>query len=167
MATRKRISAGLLLYRRSGGKLECFIAHPGGPFWRNRHEGAWTIPKGIVEPEEEHLDAAIREFTEETGLEPRGPFQELGSIRLKSGKVIHAWAWEGNADAAAIRSNTARQEWPRGSGRWITYPEIDRAGWFSAAEAKRLVNPAQSELITRLEALLEDGALLPSQEAEA
>lgn len=154
MSNRKRVSAGLLLFRRADQGLECFIAHPGGPFWRNRHEGAWTIPKGLVEDDEEHLAAAIREFTEETGIEPQGPFHELGSIRLKSGKVIHAWAWEGDADAGSIRSNMAQQEWPRGSGRWITYPEIDRCGWYPPAEAMKLVNPAQAELITRLERLL-------------
>ncbi|HUE96364.1 MAG TPA: NUDIX domain-containing protein [Longimicrobiaceae bacterium] len=157
MAKSKRVSAGLLLYRRRDRELECFIAHPGGPFWRNRHEGAWTIPKGLVEADEEHLTAAIREFREETGVEPKGPFQALGWIRLKSGKVIHAWAWEGDADPAAIRSNTARQEWPRASGRWISYPEVDRCGWFAPDEAKRLMNPAQAELVTRLQRLLGDG----------
>lgn len=154
MAKSKRVSAGLLLYRRSANGIECFIAHPGGPFWRNRDEGAWTIPKGLVEEDEEHLEAAIREFREETGLEPKGPYQELGWIRLKSGKVIHAWAWEGDADPETIQSNTARQEWPRGSGRWISYPEVDRCGWYSAERARELVNPAQSELITRLEKML-------------
>lgn len=157
MAKSKRVSAGLLLYRRNGQSIECFIAHPGGPFWRNREEGAWTIPKGLVEEDEEHLEAAIREFREETGVEPRGPYHELGWIRLKSGKVIHAWAWEGDADADGIRSNMARQEWPRGSGRWITYPEVDRCGWFLPHRARQLVNPAQSELITRLERLLAAG----------
>lgn len=154
MAKSKRVSAGLLLYRRKGRSIECFIAHPGGPFWRNREEGAWTIPKGLVEEDEAHLEAAIREFREETGLEPEGPYQELGWIRLKSGKVIHAWAWEGDADPQTIRSNSARQEWPRGSGRWISYPEVDRCGWYSAERARELVNPAQSELITRLEKML-------------
>ncbi len=156
---RQNVSAGLLLYRQGEQGLECFLAHPGGPFWRNRHEGAWTIPKGLVEENESHMDAAIREFREETGVEPLGPFAELGSVRLKSGKVIHAWAWEGDADADAIESNLARTEWPRGSGRWITYPEVDRCGWFPALEAKTLINAAQAELIDRLERLLESGAI--------
>jgi predicted NUDIX family NTP pyrophosphohydrolase len=99
--------------------------------------------------------AAGREFFEETGVEASGPFLELGSVRLKSGKVIHAWAWEGDADAAGIRSNEARLEWPRGSGRWITYPEVDSCGWFPSEEARRLLNPSQAGLIERLERLLE------------
>ena len=144
----------MLLFRRSEGELECFLAHPGGPFWRNRHEGAWTIPKGLVEEDEIPIDAAVREFREETGIEPRPPYRELGSVRLKSGKTVHAWAWEGDADAAAIQSNLARLEWPRGSGRWITYPEVDRCGWFSAREARSLINASQAELIDRLEAQL-------------
>lgn len=155
MGKRKRVSAGLLLYRSGEEGLECFIAHPGGPFWRNRNTGAWTIPKGIVEQDEELLAAAIREFTEETAIQPEGPYHSLGSVRLKSGKTIHAWAWEGDADAAAIRSNTARMEWPRKSGRWITYPEIDRCGWFRPEDARALMNPAQAELIDRLETLLD------------
>ena len=102
------------------------------------------------------LNQARREFFEETGVEATGPFLELGSVRLKSGKVIHAWAWEGDADAAAIRSNEARLEWPRGSGRWITYPEVDSCGWFASAEARKLLNPSQAGLIERLERLLRD-----------
>jgi predicted NUDIX family NTP pyrophosphohydrolase len=151
---RPKVSAGLLLFRRSGDLIEYFLAHPGGPFWRNRHEGAWTIPKGLMEENEEPLAAARREFFEETGVEPSGPFLELGSVRLKSGKVIHAWAWEGDADAAGIRSNEARLEWPRGSGRWITYPEVDSCGWFASEEARKLLNPSQAGLIERLERLL-------------
>jgi predicted NUDIX family NTP pyrophosphohydrolase len=151
-------SAGLLLYRRVGTGIELFLARPGGPFWRNREEGVWTIPKGLVEAGEEPLAAAVREFREETGIEPVEPFLELGSIRQKAGKVVHAWAWEGDADASLAKSNLARVEWPRGSGRWITYPEVDRCAWYTPDEARRLLNPAQAELVGRLEGALGDGA---------
>ena len=107
-STRPNVSAGLLLFRRSDAGLELFIAHPGGPFWKDRDAGAWTIPKGIVESGEDFLDAARREFEEETGIHPVGPFIPLGSIRQKAGKTIHAWAWEGDADASTVVSNTMR-----------------------------------------------------------
>ena len=152
--TRPNVSAGLLLFRRSSAGLELFIAHPGGPFWKDRDIGAWTIPKGIVEAGEDLLDAARREFEEETSIQPTGPFIPLGSIRQKAGKTIHAWAWEHDADAATIVSNTMRAEWPRGSGRWIEFPEVDRCGWFDPATARAKMNPAQAELIDRLEAAL-------------
>lgn len=149
---RGAVSAGLLLYRRTPAGLEVFLAHPGGPFWRQRDAGAWTIPKGVVEEGEDLLDAARREFEEETGIVPTGTFTSLGSIRQKAGKVVHAWAWEGEADPAAIRSNTMRTEWPRGSGRWITFPEVDRCAWFDLTAARERINPAQAELLERLEA---------------
>lgn len=148
------MSAGLLLFRRNGGAMELFLAHPGGPFWKGRDRGAWTIPKGLVNDGEELLDAARREFEEETGIRPEGPFIPLGSVRQKAGKVVHAWAWEGDAEPAAITSNTARSQWPPGSGRWITYPEVDRCAWFDPAEARVRLNPAQAELIDRLETAL-------------
>lgn len=154
-------SAGLLLFRRREGRLELFLAHPGGPFWSRRDEGAWTIPKGLVEEGEEELAAACREFLEETGIEPVGPFLPLGSVRQKAGKVVHAWAWEGDANPAGIVSNVTRTEWPRGSGRWQTYPEVDRAAWFEPAAARRKMNAAQAELIERLEALLAGEPLPP------
>ena len=143
----------MLLFRR-GARLEVFLAHPGGPFWRDRDLGAWTIPKGIVNEGEELLAAARREFEEETGILPREPFLPLGSIRQKAGKVVHAWAWEGDAEPSRITSNSARTEWPPGSGRWITYPEVDRCAWFTPDAARARINPAQAELITRLEQLL-------------
>lgn len=152
---RAGVSAGLLLFRRGPAGLELFLAHPGGPFWASRDEGAWTIPKGLVEEGEDALDAARREFEEETGLVPRGPFLPLGSIRQKAGKTVHAWAWEGDADPEAVRSNTMRTEWPRASGRWITFPEVDRCAWFDPATARAKVNAAQAELVDRLEAMLE------------
>lgn len=150
MSKRSSISAGLLLFRRTGEDLEIFLAHPGGPFWVRRDEGAWTIPKGGVEAGEDPLDAARREFEEETGIVPRGEFVPLGSIRQRAGKIVHAWAWEGDADAAHITSNTTETEWPRGSGRRITYPEIDRCAWFTTDEARTRMNAAQAAFIDRL-----------------
>ena len=153
-STRPNVSAGLLLFRRSRGRLEVFIAHPGGPYWKDRDAGAWTIPKGIVESGEDLLDAAQREFLEETSIQPSGPFIPLGSIRQKAGKTIHAWGWEGDADPSAIVSNTMRTEWPRGSGRWIEFAEVDRCMWADPAVARAKMNPAQAELVTRLESTL-------------
>jgi predicted NUDIX family NTP pyrophosphohydrolase len=144
------ISAGLLLFRRSAGELEVFLAHPGGPFWKHKDAGAWTIPKGLVDENEDLLAAARREFLEETGIEPRGPFHEMGTVRQKAGKLIHAWAWEGDADAARVRSNTFNMEYPRGSGRMIEVPEVDRCEWFSLAIARQRINPAQAEFLDRL-----------------
>lgn len=154
---RGRESAGLLLYRRGENGLQLLLAHPGGPFWRNRDAGAWTIPKGEIHPEEDALEAARREFEEETGVASVGPFIPLGSIRQKGGKVVHAWAWEGDADPERLTSNVTRTEWPRGSGRWISYPEVDRCAWLDPAAAREKINPAQSELIGRLEQLLDGG----------
>ncbi|HET7321287.1 MAG TPA: NUDIX domain-containing protein, partial [Longimicrobiaceae bacterium] len=119
-----KVSAGLLLFRRGEAGLEVFLAHPGGPFWARRDQAAWTLPKGGVEPGESPLEAAQREFREETGVEPAPPFIPLGSIRQKAGKTVHAWAWEGDADPASIVSNHTSIEWPRGSGRWRSYPEV-------------------------------------------
>lgn len=154
MVKPSRPSAGLLLYRVQAGRLELFLAHPGGPFWQNRDAGAWTIPKGVAETGEDSLTAARREFEEETGVSPRGPFLSLGSIRQKAGKVVHAWAWEGDADPVRVTSNTLQTEWPRGSGRWLTFPEVDRCAWFSSQVAREKINPAQIELIERLEMAL-------------
>jgi predicted NUDIX family NTP pyrophosphohydrolase len=151
-------SAGLLLYRRPQGRLEVFLAHPGGPFWHNRDAGAWTIPKGVAEPGEDILAAACREFEEETGIHPSGPFLPLGSIRQKAGKLVHAWAWEGDADPDRVTSNTMQTEWPRGSGHLLTFPEVDRCAWFGPPTARERINPAQAELIDRLERALEEPA---------
>ena len=155
MARSPNVSAGLLLFRRTAG-LALFLAHPGGPFWRDRDVGAWTIPKGVVEDGEDLLDAARREFHEETGIVAREPFIPLGSIRQKAGKVVHAWAWEGDADPALVTSNDMRTEWPRGSGHWLVFPEIDRCAWFDPSTARERMNPAQAEFIDRLIAAIEE-----------
>jgi len=148
--TAKNVSAGLLMFRRAARGVEVFLVHPGGPFWKNRDAGAWSIPKGLVEAGEELLAAARREFHEETGLAPHGPYLPLGTVQQKAGKIVQAWACEGDADARRIVSNTARVELPRGSGRWIEVPEVDRAAWFAPETAREKINPAQAELIDRL-----------------
>jgi predicted NUDIX family NTP pyrophosphohydrolase len=127
-----------------------FLGHPGGPFWAGKDLGAWSIPKGLIEEGEDALTAAIREFREETGLQTEGPYVALGSITQKGRKTVHAWACEGDIDPSAVVSNEVSMKWPRGSRRFITFPEIDRGAWFSAGEAIVKVNPAQAELIERL-----------------
>lgn len=148
----------MLLYRRSGDDVEVFLAHPGGPFWARRDDGAWTIPKGVVDEDEALIDAARREFHEETGITPQPPFVPLGFVRQKAGKTVHAWAWQGNADPDTIVSNTMRTEWPRGSGKWLTFPEVDRCAWFDLATARQKMNPAQAELLDRLGELVSRSA---------
>lgn len=147
-------SAGLLLFRRTPAGLEVFLAHPGGPFWRNRDQGAWTIPKGKAEEGEDLLTAARRELEEETGVRVIEPVLELGAVRQKAGKVVHAWAVERDADPRAITSNTATAEWPRRSGQMIEFPEVDKCAWFDLATARAKINPAQGEFLDRLAALL-------------
>jgi predicted NUDIX family NTP pyrophosphohydrolase len=150
-------SAGLLLYRRSdGGSLELLIAHPGGPFWKRRDEGAWTIPKGLIEDGEADLDVARREFREETGHEP--PLDgtvSLGEVQLASGKTVLGWAAEGDLDPQAATSNEIEVEWPPRTGRRVSVPEVDRLAWVQPAEARRLLNPAQAAFVDRLLAALE------------
>lgn len=148
-----RVSAGLLLYRFRGGGLQVFIAHPGGPFFASKDDGHWTIPKSEVEPGEDLLAAAIREVHEETGfvVDPGSRFISLGSIQQKGGKIVHAWAVEGNRDdATPVQSNLLTMEWPPGSGRRQEFPEVDRAQFFPVTEAKRKLKPAQAELVDRL-----------------
>jgi predicted NUDIX family NTP pyrophosphohydrolase len=149
------LSAGILLFRRREGRLEVFLAHPGGPFWARKEIGAWTIPKGEVRPREDPLATARREFEEETGIRLDGPFLPLGRVRQKSGKVVEAWACEGDADPDRVVSNTVRIEWPRGSGRWLDVPEVDRCAWFEVGAAGDRIIRAQAELIGRLSAILE------------
>jgi predicted NUDIX family NTP pyrophosphohydrolase len=138
------------MVRRSGGGIEILLAHPGGPFFRNRDDGAWTIPKGLVNPGEDLLAAACREFEEETGVPVRdATFAPLGSVRQKAGKLVHAWAFAGDCDPAALRSNTFEIEWPRRSGRLQVFPEIDRAAFFGPDTARRKILPAQEPFIDR------------------
>lgn len=158
MRKRPLVSAGLLLFRRPEGRLEVFLAHPGGPYWTRRDSGAWTLPKGGVLPGEEPLAAAIREFEEETGVLPRGPFLPLGAIRQKAGKTVHAWAWEGDADPRLIVSLDTTVEWPPRSGQLLTVPEIDRCEWFDPVTARSKLIAAQAELIDRLEAALQESS---------
>jgi len=143
-------SAGILLYRNTNNVLEVFLVHPGGPFFKNKDEGSWSIPKGEFLDDEEPLTAAKREFEEETGQPIDGGFISLGSIKQKSGKTVYAWAVEGNINHETIFSNTCEVEWPPRTGKKITIPEIDRAEWFKVDEAKRKINPAQADLIDRL-----------------
>ena len=138
-----KISAGLLMYRVREGELEFLLAHPGGPFWKARDVGAWTVPKGEINHGESALDAAQREFEEEVGIKPCGPFLELKPIVQKGGKVVHAWAFEGDCDTTCIKSNMFQMEWPPRSGRFRTCPEVDRAEFFRIKEARRKINPAQ------------------------
>jgi predicted NUDIX family NTP pyrophosphohydrolase len=147
-------SAGLLLFRRRDADVEVLLAHPGGPYWTVREEGAWTIPKGGIHTGESPLETAIREFIEETGFEPSGPYIPLGHVTQRSGKIVHAWAFEGDCDPSALTSATTTTEWPPRSGRQIEIPEIDRAGFFSVADGRRLLNIAQVELLDRLTAAL-------------
>lgn len=147
-------SAGVLLYRFRQAAPEVFLVHPGGPFWVKKDAGAWSIPKGEAEPGEDLLARAQREFTEETGFAIFGDFRPLAPIRQSGGKIVHAWAVEGDCDAAAIRSNTFDLEWPPRSGRIQAFPEVDRAGWFALAVAREKINPAQRRLLDELERLL-------------
>ena len=145
-----RRSAGLLLFRNSTTLLEVFLVHPGGPFWARKDEGAWSLPKGEYGEGEDPLDAARREFEEETGAAVNGAFLPLGEIRQPGGKLVAAWALEWDLDPAAIRSNTFELEWPPKSGRMQQFPEVDRAAWFSIAEAERKLLKGQLPLLARL-----------------
>jgi predicted NUDIX family NTP pyrophosphohydrolase len=151
-----RVSAGLLMFRRRPDGPEALLVHPGGPFWRNKDLGAWTIPKGEPAEGEEPLATARREFEEETGIHPEGELHPLGSITQKGGKVVHAWAFEGDCDPAAVCSNTFDVQWPPGSGQWRSFPEVDRAEFFALDEARRRINPAQVALLDRLEERLRE-----------
>jgi predicted NUDIX family NTP pyrophosphohydrolase len=148
----EKVSAGLLMYRFQNEQLEVLLVHPGGPFWKNKDAGAWTIPKGELQEGEEPLLAARREFEEELGIAPAGEFVELTAVRQKGGKVVRAWAFEGDCEPTAAASNTFTIEWPPRSGRMATFPEIDQAEFFNLGQAKVKINAAQASLLEELRA---------------
>lgn len=148
-----KTSAGLLLYRRRGAALEVFLVHPGGPFFAKKDLGAWGIPKGEIHAGEDPLEAARREFLEETGFEIEGEFRPLGDVRQKSGKIVRAWAVLGDVDAEALRSNEFEMEWPPFSGRRASFPEIDRGAWYGLDEAARRIRPEQRPLLDEVAAI--------------
>jgi predicted NUDIX family NTP pyrophosphohydrolase len=152
-----KVSAGLLMYRQRDGQLEALLVHLGGPFWANKDAGAWFVPKGEVNPGEDELSAAKREFREETGLLPAAELLDLGTVQHKSGKKVFAWAFEGDCDPAALRSNTFSMEWPPGSGKTREFPEIDRAAFFTLEAAREKMHPAEFEFVSRLVKLVQLG----------
>jgi len=147
-------SAGIVLYKLTDGLLHIFLVHPGGPFFRKKDEGAWSIPKGEFVDGEEPLVAAQREFEEEVGKPINGNFIKLQPIKQKSGKVVHAWAVEGDIDHEQVRSNLFEMEWPPRSGRMASFPEVDRAGWFTVDVARQKIIQGQAAFITELEKLV-------------
>jgi predicted NUDIX family NTP pyrophosphohydrolase len=150
-------SAGILLYRLAGAAPEVLLVHPGGPFWARKDAGVWSIPKGEYDDGEDPLVCALREFEEETGtaLDPVEPV-DLGTVKQRNGKLVTAWAAEGDLDADGVRSNTFTTEWPPRSGRTAEFPEIDRAGWFTLDAAREKLNPAQAEFLDRLQERLDE-----------
>ena len=155
MSRRDQISAGLLAFRRRGGQTEFLLAHPGGPYWTKRDAGAWTIPKGLVD-RDQLLDAAVREFKEETGFDARGPFVPLAPVRQKSGKTVHAFAFEADFDPSAFSSNHFEMEWPPRSGKLRSFPEIDRIGWFALPQAMQKIIAYQRPFLQELKNGLEN-----------
>jgi predicted NUDIX family NTP pyrophosphohydrolase len=147
-------SAGILLYRNSPNGFEVFLVHPGGPFFKKKDDGVWSIPKGEFLDDEEPLTAARREFREETGFDIDGRFTKLKPVKLKSGKTVYAWAVEGDMDATQITSNNFEIEWPPSSGKMASFPEVDRAGWFTVSKAQVKIYPVQFPLIQELQSLL-------------
>ena len=152
----KKTSAGILLYRLSGDGLEVFLVHPGGPFWAKKDEGAWSVPKGLFEDDENPLEAAKREFREETGFDISGDFMALTPLKQPSGKVVHVWTVEGDIDAASIKSNMFSMEWPPRSGNQQEFPEVDRGGWFTIAQAQVKLLPGQRGFLDELQRKLVD-----------
>ncbi len=147
-------SAGILLFRRRQGAIEFFLVHPGGPFWAKKDAGAWSIPKGEYETGEDPLEAAKREFQEETGCAVSGEFIPLTPRQQAGGKIVTAWAVEGDCDPSSIKSNTFSMEWPPRSGRMKEFPEVDRAGWFTKAEAKEKILSGQAAILDEIEEIL-------------
>ena len=145
-----KTSAGILMYRKRNNAVEVFLVHPGGPFFKNKDAGVWSIPKGELDEGEDELFAAKREFEEETGCRPEGTFIPLSPVTQKGGKIVVSWAVEGDCDADSITSNTFSMEWPPKSGRMQEFPEADWAGWFEVPEAKQKINPAQAALLDML-----------------
>ena len=150
-----KTSAGLLMYRHVDGALQVLLVHPGSPLWQHKDAGWWSIPKGEIAEGEEALAAAKREFIEETGFTVREPFIELTPVRLKSGKIVHAWAFAGDCDPAALQSNTFTLEWPPRSGRMCEFPEVDRAAFFDISEAKEKMSERQFPLVEELQRKLQ------------
>ena len=146
------------MYREKNGELEVLLVHLGGPFWKKKDDGAWFVPKGGINPGEQELPAAQREFQEETGFAPAGEYLSLGEVRHKGGKRVVAWAFAGNCDPAAIKSNTFEMEWPPKSGKSSQFPEIDRASFFTVDAAKEKMHPAEFEFVVRLQELLPSAA---------
>lgn len=144
------------MFRRSAAGPEVLLAHPGGPFWKNKDLGAWSIPKGEYHESEDPLSAAVREFEEETGIRAAGPFSPLGQVRQPGGKLVTAWAFEGDCDPASLHSNLFSVEWPRGSGRMQEFPEVDRAAWFSLPAAAQKILKGQTPLLDRLRSLVQN-----------
>ncbi len=143
------LSTGILLHRSRSGAREVFLVHPGGPYWARRDAGAWSVPKGLIAPNEDPLVAARREFREETGFSADGPLRDLGEIRLPSGKRLHVWTLEGDCDPANLTSNLFEMEWPPGSGQRRVFPEVDRGGWFGRSAALAKITKGQRPLIER------------------
>jgi predicted NUDIX family NTP pyrophosphohydrolase len=152
--TMAKKSAGLLMYRIRNKTLEVFLVHPGGPFWSKKDLGAWSIPKGEYDPDEETLEAAKREFKEETGLEPQGDFRELTPIKQKGGKVVSSWFFQGDCNPESVRSNNFSLEWPSKSGKFVEFPEIDRAAWYTIQEAREKILKGQTPFLDELLGIL-------------
>ena len=164
----RKQAAGLLLFRRAVGALEVLLVHPGGPLWARKDDGAWSIPKGEVEPDEDALAAARREVEEETGARPSGTFIALSPVRQTGGKIVHVWAIESDFDPASLKSNLFEMEWPPKSGNRRSFPEVDRAAWFDLETAGRKILPSQAVVLQHLqERLTETGVRAPQRVRES
>ena len=164
----RKQAAGLLLFRRVVGALEVLLVHPGGPLWARKDDGAWSIPKGEVEPDEDALAAARREVEEETGARPSGTFIALSPVRQTGGKIVHVWAIESDFDPASLKSNLFEMEWPPKSGNRRSFPEVDRAAWFDLETAGRKILPSQAVVLQHLqERLTETGVRAPQRVRES